>query len=504
MTAEEREELERIREGLLRNAAAASGGPGGRGGAPPGMQLLHDELEQDEAEVQFVRPNPDRHGNSIGNWINWFFGTYSSWEAPEHLVAAFDMKLDLKDLVQRYDNVELLGARGRGAAGSTGARSSSTSEAEVVGGAVDGARRGRGAVGSAVGTTSSSAVAEDKNRRKSEEGAMPISTGSGSSGSSNSSWGTSGSSSSSSGPSSTDEEHRHRRRKDKIGLQITIQDGVIAVTPTDDLDDDFEEVPVPRGEDSLLQPRESGGDLATRGGREQEDGRSPDRRDFFEEDEEEEEIPLLGTASNSVSLQNPAPPVTGEDRKIGSFAPHDLAKVLRFLGASPAVVATAGATTTSPSPATGASATGASGPPESPAPPTAPELRTPDPSGEDLPLSSLVIQKDLYWEGFDRLKLRIRRRVRESGFRGKLCVAVSAGPDLVVVQRNCPWDNFMRDTTAAWLFFLSVVGILWYFPYRFYHGWVNAKRVRSAFTVTKNADEYWEMVDAGLGAVVGR
>eukprot|EP00392_Amoebophrya_sp_AT5.2_P006583 g6595.t1 len=122
------------------------------------------------------------------------------------------------------------------------------------------------------------------------------------------------------------------------------------------------------------------------------------------------------------------------------------------------------------------------------------------PAAEDNPLEVLRIEKHTAWPAFPQVARKIRTFLSspEVQFPGVVSISYSA-VDVVHVQSNEGWANFLRNQTTFWLMMASGVGLLWYLPYLQCKNIVTKTRAR--YKISKSAEDYWNCLQSDLGSV---
>lgn len=116
------------------------------------------------------------------------------------------------------------------------------------------------------------------------------------------------------------------------------------------------------------------------------------------------------------------------------------------------------------------------------------------------PLEVLLLQKKVEWGCWEEVSANIKQRLGTLGFAGNVEVTLEAQEELLI-YRNHPWQNFVRNRIAQALVFLSMVGCFVWTPYM----WMRAKTVRieSRFQINLEMARYWELLASGLSATQG-
>ena len=84
-------------------------------------------------------------------------------------------------------------------------------------------------------------------------------------------------------------------------------------------------------------------------------------------------------------------------------------------------------------------------------------------------METLTIAKTTHWRDWEALGARIKQRIRERGFVGRIHVGFR-GADELRIFKNTQWTNFLQNPTTFALLCLSFFGILWYAPYMYFRG----------------------------------
>jgi len=111
------------------------------------------------------------------------------------------------------------------------------------------------------------------------------------------------------------------------------------------------------------------------------------------------------------------------------------------------------------------------------------------------PLEVLCLCKKVEWMGWEDVATNIRQHLRSLGFQGSIEVRLEAREEMLI-YRNHPWQNFVRNRITQCLVVLSVVGALFWVPYL----WIRMRtvRVESKFEIHLHLERYWELLADGL------
>lgn len=115
-------------------------------------------------------------------------------------------------------------------------------------------------------------------------------------------------------------------------------------------------------------------------------------------------------------------------------------------------------------------------------------------------LDTLSIEKSIEWEGWEELARRVRHRLYQLGFPGKVETALECD-EQVLVYRDHPWPNLLRNWAVQLALGLSVLGGCLVFPYLWARG--RHSSVRARFVVRIEPSRYWELIQVGLSAEHG-
>jgi hypothetical protein len=110
-------------------------------------------------------------------------------------------------------------------------------------------------------------------------------------------------------------------------------------------------------------------------------------------------------------------------------------------------------------------------------------------------LATLLIQKNVVWEGFDELRERIQKRVQEQGFEGKVSVSLERSRDLVV-RRNTQMFHFVHSQITLILVLMSIAGLFVFWPLV----WLRRRTwyASTTFTIDATPEDYMQLVDQAL------
>jgi len=110
-------------------------------------------------------------------------------------------------------------------------------------------------------------------------------------------------------------------------------------------------------------------------------------------------------------------------------------------------------------------------------------------------LATLIIQKNVVWEGFESLREMIEKRVHDQGFEGQVRVTLERSRD-VAVRRNTQLFHFVHSQITLILVLMSIVGLFLFWPLV----WMRRKTwyVTSTFVIDAPPEDYMQLVEQAL------
>merc|ERR1719484_64658 len=110
-------------------------------------------------------------------------------------------------------------------------------------------------------------------------------------------------------------------------------------------------------------------------------------------------------------------------------------------------------------------------------------------------LATLIIQKNVVWEGFEALREMIEKRVKDQGFEGQVRVTLERSRD-VAVRRNTQLFHFVHSQITLILVLMSIVGLFLFWPLV----WMRRKTwyVTSTFMIDAPPEDYMQLVEQAL------
>ncbi|CEM04114.1 unnamed protein product [Vitrella brassicaformis CCMP3155] len=111
-------------------------------------------------------------------------------------------------------------------------------------------------------------------------------------------------------------------------------------------------------------------------------------------------------------------------------------------------------------------------------------------------LETVVLSKQVCWEGWEELATSIKNKIKCEGFDGEVEVHLVGSEDLTILQ-NQQWSNFIHNRTTQTLCALSGVGLILYLLYTLVRG--KTIRATAEFHVDVSVSGYWSIIEECLG-----
>jgi len=109
-------------------------------------------------------------------------------------------------------------------------------------------------------------------------------------------------------------------------------------------------------------------------------------------------------------------------------------------------------------------------------------------------LETLTIHKTITWEGWEDVTKRVRRRLQELGFAGKLDAFLICG-EKIFIHYNDPWSKFVRSWATQMILGILVIP---YMRVRTKH-----RSIESHFVINIDPAHYWDLISIGISAEHG-